>query len=172
MLRSQPDAGSVIEPEPAPWPLFSWVLSAPHSASSADPIHPNLPGVGRQGCDPAIAVVSILGGQGDYRPCQRRRASLGVASRNRSCVGLDMLAPKGAERLSRTGLVRSRRAPTILGNSCLLSFRQISASLINRETASCFSFCLRFSQPGDPKVYIRIFCTSCGLRRFLNVSGC
>ena len=70
MLRSQSDAGSVVEPEPAAWPLlpgYFQPLTTPDllNAITSDPPA----GVGKQGCDPAIAISSILECQGNNRSC-------------------------------------------------------------------------------------------------------
>ena len=72
MLRSQSDAGSVVEPEPAAWPLLPGYFQPLTAPDPLNAITSDLPaGVGKQGCDPAIAISSILGCQGDNRSCQR-----------------------------------------------------------------------------------------------------
>ena len=71
-LRSQPDAGAVVEPQTASWPLF---LGYFQPLTAPDALHTVLahipPGLVEQCRDPAIAIATILGGQGDDGPRQR-----------------------------------------------------------------------------------------------------
>ena len=65
-LRSQPDAGAVIEPEPGP---FRLLLGDFQPFALPDPLHPlvvHMPArVTEHGRDPAVAVAAILAGQLD-----------------------------------------------------------------------------------------------------------
>ena len=60
-LWPQPDAGPIIEPEPASWPLF---LGYFQPLATPDPLHPiaahTPPGLVQQRLDPTIAVSAVL----------------------------------------------------------------------------------------------------------------
>jgi hypothetical protein len=72
VLWSQPDAGSVIEPEPASRLLFPGYFQPLTAPDPLNAITPNLPTrVGKQRCDPAIAISSVLGCKRDNRSRQR-----------------------------------------------------------------------------------------------------
>ena len=71
MLRSQPDARSVVQPEPATRPLLPGYLQPLTTPDPLDTITADLPaGLGKQRCDPTIAVSSVLGCQRDNRSRQ------------------------------------------------------------------------------------------------------
>ena len=71
MLRPQTDAGSVVEPQPAARSLFPGYFQPLTAPDPLDPITAHLPaGVGKQRCDPAITVSSVLGCERDNRSCQ------------------------------------------------------------------------------------------------------
>jgi len=62
MLRPQPDAGSIVEPEPASRPLLPRCFQLLPAPDPLDPITTDLPAVtGKQRCNPAIAVSMVLG---------------------------------------------------------------------------------------------------------------
>jgi hypothetical protein len=68
MVRSfwaYPNARSVVEPQPSSWLLFLWNLQP---FTTPDPFHPflaNSPaGMLQQRRDPAVAITTILAGQG------------------------------------------------------------------------------------------------------------
>lgn len=72
MLRSQPDAGAIIQPKPTARPLFPRYfqpLTAPDplNAITSDPPA----SIGKQRCDPAITVSPVLGCKRDDRSRQR-----------------------------------------------------------------------------------------------------
>jgi hypothetical protein len=72
VLRSQPDAGSVVEPQPAARPLLPGYFQPLTAPDPLDPITPDLPAsLGKQRCDPAIAISSVLGCERDDRSRQR-----------------------------------------------------------------------------------------------------
>jgi hypothetical protein len=72
MLRSQSDAGSVVQPEPATRLLLPGYFQPLTAPDPLDTITPDLPaGVGQQRCDPTIAVTSVLGCKRDNRSRQR-----------------------------------------------------------------------------------------------------
>jgi hypothetical protein len=72
VLRSQPDARSVVEPEAAAWPLLPGYFQPLTAPDPLDPITSDLPAsIGEQRCNPAIAISSVLGCERDYRPRQR-----------------------------------------------------------------------------------------------------
>ena len=72
MLRPQPYAGSVIEPEPASRPLFPGYFQPLTAPDPLNPITSNLPArIGKQRSDPAITISSVLGRQRDNRSRQR-----------------------------------------------------------------------------------------------------
>ena len=72
MLRSQPDAGSVVEPEPASWPMLPGYFQPLTAPDPLNPITTDLPAsIGKQGRDPAIAIASVLGSKSDNRSRQR-----------------------------------------------------------------------------------------------------
>ena len=61
MLRSQPDAGSVVEPQPAARSLLPGYLQPLTAPDSLNSITTHLPAcVDQQRCDPAIAISSVL----------------------------------------------------------------------------------------------------------------
>ena len=65
-FRPQPDALSVIEPEPASLRLFLrnlQPLPPPDPLDALDVHHP--PGAQQHGCDPSIAISAVLGGERD-----------------------------------------------------------------------------------------------------------
>jgi hypothetical protein len=71
-FRPQPDAGSIVKPEPTSRPLL---LGHFKPLTAPDPLHPITadvpPGFVQQCLDPAIAVPAILGCQGDNGLRQR-----------------------------------------------------------------------------------------------------
>jgi len=72
MLWSQPDAGPVVEPQPATRLLLPGYFKPLTAPDPLNPITSDLPaGIDKQGCDPAIAIPSVLGCQGDNRSRQR-----------------------------------------------------------------------------------------------------
>jgi hypothetical protein len=72
MLRSQPDAGPVVEPQTTPRLLFPGYFKPLTAPDPLDPITSDLPAsIGEQRCNPAIAISSVLGCERDYRPRQR-----------------------------------------------------------------------------------------------------
>lgn len=78
VLRPQPDAGSVIQPEPASRLLFPGhfqPLAAPDPLNAITADLP--PRLGQQRCDPTIAITSIPRRQRDNRSRQRNLHRLG-----------------------------------------------------------------------------------------------
>ena len=72
LLWSQPDAGAVVEPEPASRLLLPGYFQPLTAPDALNPIPAHVPAcVGKQRCDPAIAVAAVLGGKGDDRSRQR-----------------------------------------------------------------------------------------------------
>ena len=66
--RPQTDAGSVVEPQPAPFRLLLWDLQPLPPPDALDPLGVHCqPSVLRQGSDPPIAISAILAGQADDR---------------------------------------------------------------------------------------------------------
>ena len=64
VLRPQPDAGAVVEPEPAPLRLLLRNLQPLPPPDPLDPLAVHHPaGVPQQRRDPAIAVAAVLGGE-------------------------------------------------------------------------------------------------------------
>ena len=73
ILGPQPDAGSVIEPEPAPLRLLLRNLQPLPPPDPLDPLDVHHPaGIPQQGGDPPIAVAAVLGGKRDDVGGQRR----------------------------------------------------------------------------------------------------
>lgn len=72
MLRSQPDAGSVVEPEPAPRPLLPRYFQPLTAPDPLNAVTADLPArLAKQRCDPTIAIPSVLGCKRDNRSRQR-----------------------------------------------------------------------------------------------------
>ena len=72
ILWSQPDAGPVVEPQPPPRLLFPGYFKPLTAPDPLNTITPDMPaGIGKQRCDPAISISSVLGCQGDNRSRQR-----------------------------------------------------------------------------------------------------
>ena len=66
--RPQTDAGSVVEPQPAPFRLLLWDLQPFPPPDALDPLGVHMPTFGpEQGSDPPIAISAILAGQADDR---------------------------------------------------------------------------------------------------------
>src|SRR3712207_5161911 len=66
IFRTQPDAGSVIEPEPSFLGLLLWHFQPLPPPDPLDPLLVHKPaGLPQKSCDPAVAVAAVLGGQGD-----------------------------------------------------------------------------------------------------------
>jgi hypothetical protein len=66
MLRPQPDARTIVEPEPALLRLLVWHCEPLPSPVPLDRLLIHKPaGVSQQGCDAPGAVAAILGGQGN-----------------------------------------------------------------------------------------------------------
>ena len=66
--RPQTDAGSVVEPQPAPFRLLLWDLQPLPPPDALDPLGVHVPTFGpEQGSDPPIAISAILAGQADDR---------------------------------------------------------------------------------------------------------
>src|SRR4029079_13458127 len=66
VFRPQPDARSIIEPEPASLGLLLRNLEPLPPPDPLDALvvhHP--PGVPQHGCDPSIAITAVLGGERD-----------------------------------------------------------------------------------------------------------
>ena len=73
ILRPQPDAGSVIEPEPSSLRLLLWHFQPLPPPDPLDPLRVHQPaGVSQQGCDAPVAIAAILGSQCDDVGGQRR----------------------------------------------------------------------------------------------------
>ena len=66
--RPQTDAGSVVEPQPAPFRLLLWDLQPLPPPDALDPLGVHVPTFGpEQGSDPPMAISAILAGQADDR---------------------------------------------------------------------------------------------------------
>ena len=73
VLRPQPGAGAVVEPQPPTFGLLLWHLEPLPSPQPLDPLAVHHPaGSPEQGGDPAIAVAAVLGGERDDVGGQRR----------------------------------------------------------------------------------------------------
>ena len=89
LLGAQPDAGAVVEPEPAPLGLFAGHLQPLAPPQALDPLVIDLPaGVAQQGSDPPVSVAAILAGQLDHVPDQA--ILVGTATRD-AALGRAML---------------------------------------------------------------------------------
>ena len=66
ILGPQPNAGSVVEPEPSSLRLLLWHFEPLPPPDPLDPLLVHEPaGVPQQGCDAPVAITAVLGGQGD-----------------------------------------------------------------------------------------------------------
>lgn len=71
MLRPEPDAGSVVQPEPAARPVFPWYFQPLATPDPLDAITADPPTrLGQQRRDPTIAVTPVLRRQRDNRSRQ------------------------------------------------------------------------------------------------------
>lgn len=72
ILQFQPDAGTVVKPQPPALGLLLRHLEPFTTPDQLDPFRVHLPAViAQQRCDPAIAIPAMLLGQPDDRSCQR-----------------------------------------------------------------------------------------------------
>ena len=84
--RPQTDAGSVVEPQPAPFRLLLWELQPLPPPDALDPLGVHMPTFGpEQGSDPPIAISAILAGQADDRG---RECLFIIPDHGVSCAGL------------------------------------------------------------------------------------
>jgi hypothetical protein len=80
MLRSQPDAGSVVEPQPASRLLLPGYLQPLTAPDPLNAITADLPaGMDQQGCNPTIAITSVPRGERDN--CSRQSVLIGPDNR-------------------------------------------------------------------------------------------
>ena len=88
-LGTQPDAGAVIEPKPAPLRLLPWHFQPLAPPQALDPLVVDLPaGVAQQGRDAPVTVTAILAGQLDH---VRDQAILVVTVARDAALGRAML---------------------------------------------------------------------------------
>ena len=112
-LGTQPNTGSVVEPQTSPLRLFAGHLQPLAPPDPLDPLVVDLPaGVAQQGGDPPIAVVAVPTGQLDHVPDQ---AVLIVTAARDTAPGRTVLpqhpAPKTRSRTASGSTSTGRRAP-------------------------------------------------------------
>ena len=106
-LGTQPDAGAVVEPEPAPLRLLAGHLQPLAPPQALDPLVVDQPaGVAQQGGDPAIAVTTVPAGQLDH---VRDQAILVVTAARDTALGRAAPAP-GRPDAPRSGMVEALAA--------------------------------------------------------------
>jgi hypothetical protein len=138
VFRPQPDARSIIEPEPASLGLLLRNLEPlpPPDPLDAFVVH-HPPGVPQHGCDPSIAITAVLGGERDDVGGQSR---LIIPHRWNLALGGSMLAKNPTRKALRHTMLGNNMIHTGTAAGGAYQFPEaaslrISFSIVRSETA-------------------------------------